>query len=334
MRSLIVPFLLILVLAGCGSPQSAGTTSSGAKASSNGAAGNTSQTAQNHVHSIVIMPNDPNTLYLGAHYRLYKSTDGGKGWHSLTKQMMLSMAMDASKPATLYAVSLQHGLVKTSDAGSHWAPMRNGVPAGGVTGVVAGPAGGTALAYGNGIYRTIDGGSRWTGVQRGHSIASAAFGTSGSVYAAAGDGLFVSSDSGQHWHPVRSIGNQPVIQVAAAGSDAYAVTAIGLFRSTDGGKNWKMLGKAPAGVEFLGLAPSDPNEVLAEVGGKGFYATYNGGASWQRASSGIHDTDFNASTVRIAPSKPNVAYTGAWGLHFYATHDGGRHWTEVSTLKH
>ncbi len=334
MRSLIIPFLLVLVLAGCGASQSASTTSSNGSSASSTPNGSSSPTAQNHVHSIVILPNNPNTIFLGAHYRLYKSTDGGKAWHALTKQMMLSMAMDASHPVDLYAVSLQHGLVKTTDSGLQWTPLTNGVPAGRATGVVAGPVGGTVLAYGNGIYRTVDAGARWTNVQQGHSISSAAFGANGAAYAAAGDGLFVSSDSGQHWHMVRSIGNQPVIQVVAGGLSAYAVTAVGIFRTTDGGKSWTTLSTAPAGVEFMGLAPSNPNEMLAEVGGKGFYASYNGGTTWQRANTGIRDTNFNASTIRIAPRAPNVAYTGAWGLHFYATHDAGRHWTQVSTLTH
>jgi hypothetical protein len=104
------------------------------------------------------------------------------------------------------------------------------------------------------------------------------------------------------------------------------------MKSTNFGRNWSLLDKAPQGIEFVGVAPSDPNEVLAEIGGKGFMASRDGGVTWQNANAGIHDRNFNASTVRIAPSNPQVAYTGAWGLHFYATHDGGRHWTEVASL--
>jgi photosystem II stability/assembly factor-like uncharacterized protein len=127
--------------------------------------------------------------------------------------------------------------------------------------------------------------------------------------------------------------NQPVIQVAAAGAAAYAVTPIALIKTADGGRSWRQLGSAPTGIEFVGVSPSDPNEILAEVAGSGFRASYDGGITWRNANRGIHDRDFNASTVRIAPSSPNVVYTGAWGLHFYASHDGGRHWTQTATLK-
>lgn len=333
MRPLIVPALLALALAGCGSSQPSASGSSGSAPPAIGSAANTSPTAQNHVHSIVVMPHDPNTLYLGAHIHLYKSSNGGKSWRALTSQMMLSMAMDMTHPSTLYAVSLQRGLVKSVDGGRHWAVAMRGVPKGQVTGVAIDPAGGTVLAYGDGLYRSINGGTHWTSSLHGDSITSVAFGNGSIVYAASGDGLFVSGDSGQYWKIAHAIGNQPIIQVVASGPVAYVITAFSLLRTANDGRTWMTLHKAPTGVEFVGLAPSDPNEVLAEVSGKGFYATYDGGMTWQRAK-GIHDTDFSASTVRVAPSTPNVAYTGAWGLDFYATHDAGKHWFKVATLKH
>jgi photosystem II stability/assembly factor-like uncharacterized protein len=334
MRPLIVPVLLVLALAGCGSsnPSASGSSNSGAAAS--GSAANTAPNAQNHVHSIVIMPHNPNMLYLGAHYRLYKSSDGGKSWHSLTSQMMLSMSMDLAHPSTLYAVSLQKGLVKSTDGGRHWVLAMHGIPKGQVTGVSINPPGRVVLAYGNGLYQSTNGGVTWASSLHGDSITSAAFGSGNTAYASSGAGLFVSRDSGRHWKSVHAIGNQPIVQVVASGPVAYAVTAFSVLRTNNGGRTWVTLHKAPIGVEFVGLAPSDPNELLAEVSGKGFYATYDEGATWQRANAGIHDTNFSASTVRVAPSTPTVAYTGAWGLDVYATHDAGRHWVKVATLKH
>jgi photosystem II stability/assembly factor-like uncharacterized protein len=194
------------------------------------------------------------------------------------------------------------------------------------------PATHVVLAYGAGIYRSIDG-SHWTRLLARQSVASVAIGSGGAGYAATANGLFVSHDDGLHWSSVGIEANQPVIQVAAAGAAAYAVTPIALIKTADGGRSWRQLGSAPTGIEFVGVSPSDPNEILAEVAGSGFRASYDGGLTWRNANRGIHDRDFNASTVRIAPSSPNVVYTGAWGLHFYASHDGGRHWTQTATLK-
>ena len=322
-----LPLLLLLTaaLAGCGSPSSG--------SSSNPTPSSSISAAQNHVHSIVILPNNPNELYLGAHYKLYKSNDGGRKWHPLTRQMMLSMAMDPAHPSTLYAVSLQRGLVKTTDGGVHWASTEAGIPHGKVTGVAFDPADKAVLAYGLGIYRSVDGGAHWSHVLTSGQIRSVAAGADGTACAATDNGLYVSHDGGVHWKLVASVGNQPVIQVAASEGVAYAVAAVALFKSSNGGRSWKPLPKAATGIEFIGVSPSDPREIIAEVANQGFVASHDGGATWH-AANGIHDTNFNASTVRVAPSSPNVAYTGSWGIHFYASHDGGRHWSKTSTLLH
>lgn len=333
MRRFLLPFLpLALALAGCGSPSSS-TSPTATPASS---ASNAAITAtQNHLHSIVIMPTNPATLLIGAHYNLYRSNDGGKQWSPLTHQMMLSMALDPGHPSVLYAVSLQNGLVKSADGGKHWQKL-SAVPKGQVTGVTWNPANGTVLAYGNGVYRSTDGGVHWSRNLKGQSITSVACGT-GAVYAASGNGLDVSHDDGQHWTSPASIGPQPVIQVGAARSVAYTVTPVALMKSSDSGHSWKTLSKAPSGINFLAVAPSNPNEVVADVslgsGGSSFYVTHDGGKTWQKGS-GIHGRSFTSSTVRVAPSSPNIMYTGAWGLYIYASHDGGRHWIQTATLKH
>jgi plastocyanin len=97
---------------------------------------------------------------------------------------------------------------------------------------------------------------------------------------------------------------------------------------------WTALAHAPEGIEFLGLAPSNPNEVFGEVAQKGFVVSRDGGATWHPANAGIQDRNFSASTIRVAPSSPNVVYTGSWGVHFYASQDGGRHWKRIASLAH
>jgi photosystem II stability/assembly factor-like uncharacterized protein len=141
----------------------------------------------------------------------------------------------------------------------------------------------------------------------------------------------MSSDGGTTWTNSRFLGLQPIVQVAAAQSTVYAVTGLGLARSTDLGKTWKYLKKAPFGIQFVGISPQNPDEVLADVASNGFHVSEDGGLTWKKAS-GIHDSDFTASVIRVAPSAPQIAYTGAWGLHVYRTSNGGKQWTKVATL--
>jgi photosystem II stability/assembly factor-like uncharacterized protein len=314
-------------------PALAAVVIAGSSGAANVSASATTPGGVNHVHSIVITPNNPNVLYIGSHYRLYKSTNGGRTWQPLLAQMFLSLAIDPSHTNTLNGVSLQGGLQKSTDGGKHWSAFHAGPAKGSVVGVIDDAATRTIFAYGAGIYRSTDGGGHWSSTLKSRSFGSVAAGSGRSLYAASDAGLYVSNDDGAHWKTVAAIGSQPVLQAAATGSTAYVVGPISVFKTSNDGKTWTTLSKAPIGLEFIGVAPSDANEVIGEVSGQGFYATRDGGRSWQRANTGIHDTNFNSSTVRVAPSSARVAYTGAWGLHFYATHDGGRHWVETASLK-
>jgi photosystem II stability/assembly factor-like uncharacterized protein len=286
----------------------------------------------NHVHSILIMPNNSNVVLLGSHYRLLKSTDGGRHWKTLLKEMMLSMAVDPAHVNTIYGITLQSGLVKSNDGGTHWKHVTSGPKQGTVSGVSYDPASHTLLAFGNGIYRSTDGGGHWRFVLKGQNIYNAAFGAGKTGYAAGDNGLFLSRDAGVHWSSVRSVGNQPVLQVVAAGRTAYAAAAISLLKTADGGKTWKSLDSAPQGIEFLGISPSNPDEIFCEVAQHGFEVSYNGGKSWHSADRGIHDSKFSNSAIRVAPSSASVVYTGSWGVHFYASHNAGKSWSLASTL--
>jgi photosystem II stability/assembly factor-like uncharacterized protein len=312
-----------IALAGCGNAGSSGGNGSGVS---------TQAKAQNHLHSIAIVPNHPNEVYFGAHYYLYRSNDGGMTWSRLTKQMMLSLTLDPANPAHMWAVSLQQGLVTSTNAGKTWTKATSTIGNGDVTAVVMAPGAHAVFAYGSGIYRSPASGSAWTHQQKAMTVFSMAFGSGQTVYAATGNGLLVSQDGGTSWRAAKTIGNQPVSQVVASGSMAYAITAVGLMRSADNGATWTLPPHAPQGVEILGTSQGAPRTVVADVAQKGFYLSTDGGATWKKTT-GIRPGKFSGSTVQLAATDPKVGYTGSWGLHVYTTHDGGLHWTQTTTLK-
>lgn len=328
MRYLYLLAVGALILAGCGS-----------SSSGSGSSSSSSQAALNHVHSLIVMPQQPDVVLMGTHYHLYRSTNGGRSWKPLNPMMMLSMIMDANNNSLLYAVTKQEGLARSTDGGKHWTRIGTSLPKGAVVGIIGDPTARVLIAYGNGAFRSSDGGTHWTRVITKQSFTnSAQTQASGCAnpacthfYLGGNNGLYLSSDGGRHWTSSHFLGRQPIVQVAAAQSTVYAVTGLGLARSTDLGQTWKYMKKAPFGIEFVGISPRNPDEVMAEVAGSGFRVSDDGGVTWKKAT-GIHDSDFTASVIRVAPSAPQVAYTGAWGLHVYRTTNGGKRWTQVATL--
>ena len=120
-RLTLLPAVLLVVGCGSSSPNSPASS-----------AGTTPTTlALNHAHSIVVMPSNPKVIYMGAHYHLYRSSDGGVKWHPLLKQMIVSMALDPTHPSTLYGVSNVHGLLKITNSGTHWTSLTGAIPHGG-----------------------------------------------------------------------------------------------------------------------------------------------------------------------------------------------------------
>jgi photosystem II stability/assembly factor-like uncharacterized protein len=271
---------------------------------------------------------------LGSHYRLYRSTDGGVHWQPLLGQMMISMVLDPRHPSRLYGATLQSGLVRSADGGLHWRKVKGGLTKGHVIGVVYDPFTRAVLAYGGGIARSTDGGITWATTRPGTHILTMAVGATGTVYATTISGLLISRDGGVHWAQDATFGRQPVLTVAAAGPTAYVTTPFNLYQSSDNGHTWQKRKRAPTAIEFLGIAPGKPKQVVAEAAATGFSVSDDGGKTWQPASGGLKNRNFASSTIRFAPSNPNVAYTGAWGLYVYATHDGGRTWTQTATLTH
>jgi photosystem II stability/assembly factor-like uncharacterized protein len=333
MRRFLAYIVLALFIAGCGSSNNSSSGNNG----SNSGGSPTNPFALggvNHLHSIVIMPSRPNTLLLGSHYQLYRSTDGGVHWQPLLSQMMISMVLDPQRPNRLYGATLQSGMVRSTDGGMHWQVVKGGLRKGHVLGVVYDPFTRAVLAYGSGIVRSTDGGNTWVTTRPGTHILTMAVGAAGTVYATTIAGLLVSHDGGAHWTQDATFGQQPVLTVAASGPTAYVTTPFNLYQSTDDGHTWQERKKAPTAIEFLGIAPTKPNQIVAEAAASGFSASDDGGKTWRRANIGLTHTNFASSTIRFAPSNPNVAYTGAWGLYVYTSHNGGRTWTETATLTH
>ena len=129
-----------------------------------------------HVHALA-MDAEGRTLFLGAHTGLFRSQDGGRSWQMValpTKHShpdVMAVTPDPKDPKTIYVGTHEAGLLKSTDSGTTWREINNGLGGLDVHGLAIDPKDGklhtSVREKGEGIYRSTNGGGKWTRVDDG-----------------------------------------------------------------------------------------------------------------------------------------------------------------------
>jgi photosystem II stability/assembly factor-like uncharacterized protein len=239
------------------------------------------------IGAIVVDPRDANVAYvaaLGHQYGpneqrgVFKTVDGGRTWRKVLYKNAdtgaIDLAIDPSAPDVLYAALWQtrrppwnvyppsngpgSGVYESTDAGSTWKQLTNGLPAKlGRVGIALSrsrPSRAYALvdsdtAHG-GVYRSDDGGSTWTRTDGDSRI----------------------------WQRGWYFGG---ITVDPKNPDVVYVMNTSMYRSKDGGKTFAALKGAPGGDDYhaLWISPGDPDRMILGSD-QGVVVSVDGAATW------------------------------------------------------
>ncbi len=241
--------------------------------------------ASEHVGKILVHPKDGKTVYVaaqgplwadGGDRGLYKTTDGGKTWKAVLtiseRTGVSDVWMDPRDPEVLYAAAYQRrrhvftlinggpesGIHKSTDGGTTWTKLTNGLPKGDVGRVgLAVPPGAPDTVYAlveargkdGGFYRSLDGG--WSWEKRGE-------------YA---------TGSAQYY--------QELFPDPKSADRVYAMDVY-MQVTDDGGKTWRRAGEKAKHVDnhALWIDPENPDHLLNGNDG-GIYETWDRCATWQ-----------------------------------------------------
>lgn len=170
-----------------------------------------------YVVAAVIDPVETEILYAGTSGGVYKTTNGGMNWVSINQGLIEgefrtalalginSLRMDPVNRMILYAGSTR-GAFKTSDGGSTWMEIQEGMGEPFVASIVLHPVEPNVLYAGtqNGVYKTTDAGGRWKPLSNGlanRSIRSLAMHPKDPniLYAGTQGGLFKTMNGGEGW---------------------------------------------------------------------------------------------------------------------------------------
>ncbi len=235
-----------------------------------------------HIGRIVIHPTNPDIVYVaaGGHLwgpnkerGLFKTSDGGKTWVN-TKFIdentgFTDVAMDPSDPNILYAAAYQRrrtafgflgggpgsALYKTSDGGSTWTKLTNGLPSGDVGRI------------GMDIYR------------KNPNVVYALFEHATEV------GTYRSDDKGETWKKMSPTNPRPMyysqIRIDPTNDQRLYVLGASWYTSDNGGRMYQAspFSRIHGDYHALWIDPQNPNHMITGSDG-GIHSSYDKGRTW------------------------------------------------------
>ncbi|MEJ2083687.1 MAG: hypothetical protein P8Y94_16360, partial [Acidobacteriota bacterium] len=195
----------------------------------------------------------------------------GAHWTALPQKAQWPV-FSLQEPDALYAP----GVMKSTDGGSHWFPLRYDLRFADVSQLVVAPDNSEtvfALVNGEGVYKSADSALTWVRVSDGLDLdlgllVVAPF-EPWMLFAAGKDGVFRTSDGGASWQQVSSVAVDELVVDPKTTGTVYAVgRSEGILKSVDGGDSWT------ASAVWFEPPP----------GTFGVYESRDGGSTWMEFS--------------------------------------------------
>ncbi|HTY10069.1 MAG TPA: T9SS type A sorting domain-containing protein [Bacteroidota bacterium] len=302
------------------------------------------------VHSLVLDPDNPSTVYCGTETGVYTSMDNGTTWSPFNSGMPLYVPTDElviqSGTKAIFAFTHGRGAFSTApslNVSPGWTGQNSGVN----TELYTVKAVSQSVAWAAGsegqVLATTDGGTNWKPAGGG-PIGSADIYT---VSALDANTAFVSStpdsityiyrttNGGSTWTQVYSLvdGFIDGIKMIDANNGIAVGDPVGgkwtILRTTDGGATWGRIATEPAQAgEEAGwnnaVAVFGTSDIWFGTNASSIYHSTDGGASWSSAQvpfGNCVSVSFNSAAYGVAGSDSNTAVR---------TTDGGNTWTPIS----
>jgi photosystem II stability/assembly factor-like uncharacterized protein len=242
--------------------------------------------ATRQIGRVIVDPKNPDVVFVAAlghvygpnpDRGVYRTRDGGKTWEKVLFKNenvgAIDLAFDPQDSQIIYATLWNtrrppwsiyppsygpgSGLFKSTDGGSTWQPIMNGIPTEGLgrVGIVVTPTNRDRIyaivdAKAGGLYRSDDAGATWT---------------------------LISADKrvwGRGWYFCK-------VNVDPKNQDTVYVSNTSLYRSTDAGKTWTAIKGAPGGDDYhqLWINPDNP-KLMALASDQGAVISEDGALTW------------------------------------------------------
>ena len=264
------------------------------------------------VNALVVDAQNPASVYAATSHGFYRSVDAGASW--LRTKLDAQMSALAAGSSSLYLLSSQGIIYKSTDAGATWAALTTAPNY--VFSLAADPAHPNVVYAGvpayvkGGIYRSNDGGETWAKVSSaglsGSTFELAASPTA--VYAATNAGVLLSRDSGTTWTATNLTASADNVAVDPNNPLVAYANAGGIWITSDGGTTWTSVLPVRQFVQTIAVLPTVPATVAIGAesslnvfvtkwsadGTQMLYSTYLGGSFWDYSTGIAVDLQGNA----------------------------------------
>ncbi len=255
---------------------------------------------------------------------------------------ILKLIMDPRMSQTIYAITNNAGLFKTTDGGIQWRSIDGELPdyPATIRCLIIHPHNSSILYVGAGdgsVYRSTDEGEHWTLLSSPGQIYDIAISpvNDNIVFAGTNAGVLKSTDGGVTWSPAYDpAGSYKLVRFVRYDPQnhetLFAVGGAGIGKSTDSGETWFDSSSGIEGPITIFDFAFDPqtSTTLYLLIHSGLHKSTNGGDSWLKL------TNFYAETITIDPINTSVLYLGYLSsdpYNFYKntkkSTDGGQTWS-------
>jgi photosystem II stability/assembly factor-like uncharacterized protein len=236
-------------------------------------------------HSLLVSSTDPNTLLLGTHTGIYRSTDGGRSWSFAG--LAGEDAMNLVRAGSTIFMGGHDVFASSTDGGKSWrALLPSGLPSLDVHGLAVDPRDHKTL-YAQiamtGLYRSTNGARSFRLVSsdvNGMMMSVAVTPVGKFVVGDMSRGIFTST-TGKHW---LHTANGMVMGLAADPHDSQRIVATGrgIAISSDGGRSWAAA--LPSKVMFgpVAWSPQNPSLVYAVGYDRSLWRSIDAGKTWKK----------------------------------------------------
>ena len=222
-------------------------------------------------------------------------------------------------------VGTEFGVYLSTDNGTTWTAINNGIPATLIWSLEVSGNNLYACTGGLGLFRTTDHGTSWTNLGLISEIIYTCVVKGTTIFAGTGDhGVYRSTDDGATWNQVNNgLTWLHVKALFVKGNSIFAGTHPSMFRSTDDGENW------------IELTNGLPNPAVNEYGftmigstlfagiDSGVYYSVDNGNSW-------NPTNLTGVLVYTIYAYLNNLFAGHSGQAVYHSSDNGLTWLPVN----